>query len=82
MRSFQTIIHNNNPEIFQKYPPPLSPTDIGTNHQACLADTQMSNKEKVDDIGHIVKANIAHIEMEEARTTNPMVILREKVRCR
>ena len=32
---------------------PLSPKDTGTNHQACLADTQMKNIQKVDEIGCI-----------------------------
>ena len=47
------------PEIFQEEtPPPLPPTDIGTNHQACIAGTKQSNREKADDIGHIPKASI------------------------
>ena len=61
---------------------PLSPPDIGTNHQACLAGTQQSNKDKVDDIGGISKSSIVPIDMEEVSTTDPMVILREKRSCR
>ena len=40
------------------------------------------NREEGDEIGQILKASIAPIEMEEFRTTKPMVILREKGRCR
>ena len=36
----------------------------------------------MDDIGHIAKASIAPIEMEEVRKTDPMVILRKNGRCR
>ena len=43
---------------------PLSPSYIGTNHQACLADTQMSNRDKADEIGHIEKASIFPIDIE------------------
>ena len=41
--------------------PPLSPPDIDTNLQACLAGTQQSNTEKADDIGCIEKVSIAPI---------------------
>ena len=61
---------------------PLYPPGIGTNHRACLAYNQQSNREEDDEIGQIAKASIAPIEMEEFRTTKPMVILREKGRCR
>ena len=40
---------------------PLSPPDIGTNHQAFLGGTQQSNIEKSGDIGRISKASIAPI---------------------
>ena len=60
----------------------LSPPDIGTNNQAYIAGTQQSNREKEDDIGCIAKASISKIEMEEVRTTDPMLILRDKGRCR
>ena len=46
-------------------PPPLSPLYTGTNHQACLASTQQSNREKVDDIRRIAKASVTPIEMEK-----------------
>ena len=67
--------------ITQKYfkkthTPPLSPPYIVTNHQACLAGTQNSNREKAGDIGRRAKANIAPIDMEEFRTTDPSFILR------
>ena len=61
---------------------PLDPPDIVTNHQSCIAGTQNSNREKEDEIGCISKAIIFPIYMEEVRTTDPMVILREKIRCR
>ena len=58
--SSATITHNafKNTHILH-----LSPTDIDTNHQACLAGNQKSNRDKADDIGQIVKASIASIEM-------------------
>ena len=62
--------------------PPLYPADIGTNQQDHLAGIQLSNRDKDDDIGCIEKASIANIQMEEVRKTDPMVILREKGRCR
>ena len=52
------------------------PSNIVTNHQACLAGTQMSNIEKTYEIVLIEKLIIAPIDMEEVRTTEPMVILR------
>ena len=53
MGSFQTIIHSNNPEIFQEDTPlpTLSQSYIDTKHQDCLSGTQMPNIDKVDDIG-------------------------------
>ena len=60
---------------------PLYPLYIGTDHQACLEDTQQSNIEKADGIGHISKTSILPIYMEEVWKTNPMVILREKGGC-
>ena len=53
-------------KIVQKYSnethlTPLSPPDIGKNHQACLVCTQQSNLYKVDDIGRIEKAIIEPI---------------------
>ena len=69
-------------KIFKKTRiPHLSPLDIDTNHQAFLAGTQQSNRDKLDDIGRISKASIAHIEMAEVRTTDPMVIMKYKGRC-
>ena len=59
---------------------PLSPPDEYTNHQAYLAATQISKFRKVDEIESIVKTRIAPREMEEIRTTDPMVILRENGR--
>ena len=71
----------SSPTIFQKYfkkthLPPPSPSDIGTNHQDFLVGTQMSNRDKADNIGRISKSSIAPIDMEEVSTTGPMVILR------
>ena len=57
---------------------PLSPPDIDTNHQACLDGTKKLNRDKSDDIVSVVKASIGPIYMEEVRTTDPMVILRQK----
>ena len=37
---------------------PLSPLDIGTNHQAFLAGTQQSNIDKTDEIGNIGYRNM------------------------
>ena len=69
-------------KIFKKTRiPHLSPLDIDTNHQAFLAGTQQSNRDKLDDIGRISKASIAPIEMAEVRTTDPMVIMKYKGRC-
>ena len=42
----------------------LYPPDIGTKHQACLAGTQQSNREKSDEIRYIEKASISPIHME------------------
>ena len=61
---------------------PLSPPYIGTNHQACLAGNQHSNRDKTDEIGCIANTSVSPIEMEEVRTTDPTVILRYKGRCR
>ena len=61
---------------------PLSPPYIGFNHQACLDGSQQSNRYIVDDIGRIEKESITPINMEEFRTTDPIIILREKGRCR
>ena len=61
---------------------PLSSPDIGTNHQYCLAGNQKSNIEREDDIGSIEKFSIAPIDMEEVRKSVPMIILREKGKCR
>ena len=55
---------------------PLSPPNIETNYQYCLAGTQQSNTEKADEIGRIAKSSIVPIDTEEVRTTEPMVILR------
>ena len=60
----------------------LSWLDIVANRQSCLAGTQIPNRDKADEIGDIAKASIAPIDMEEFRTTDPMVILREKLRGR
>ena len=60
----------------------LSPSYIDTYHQDFLAGIKKSNREKEDGIVQIEKAIIAPIYMEEVRTTDPMVILREKGRCR
>ena len=60
----------------------LSSQNIDTKNQSCLASTQQSNREKEDDIGSIAKASIEPIEMEGVNTTDPMVILRYKGRCR
>ena len=77
--SYATITYSNfkKTNLF-----PLYPLYIDTNHQACLASTQQSNREKVDDIRRIAKASVTPIEMEKSRTTDTMVILREKGRCR
>ena len=77
--SYATITYSNfkKTNLF-----PLYPLYIDTNHQACLAGTQQSNKEKSDEIGQIAKAGIAPIEMERVITTDPMVILRYKGRCK
>ena len=40
----------------------------------------MSNRDKMDDIGLISKVSIVPIDMEEIRTTDPLVILRDKGR--
>ena len=70
-------------EITQKsfrkiHPPPLSLSNLVTNHQACLAGIIMSNREKLDDIGCIENVSIAPIDMEEVSTTDLMLILRKK----
>ena len=59
----------------------VSQPEIFTNHRACLAVTQQSNREKLYGIGRIAKASIDPIDMEEVSTTDPIVILREKGRC-
>ena len=70
--SYATITYSNfkKTNLF-----PLYPLYIDTNHQACLAGTQQSNREKVDDIGRIAKDIVAPIDMEEVRSADPMVIL-------
>ena len=51
-------------DVFKKtYLTHLSPPEKYTNHQACLAATQVSKRRKTDDIGSISKARIAPIDM-------------------
>ena len=60
----------------------ISPLYIGTNYQACIPGTQQSKNDKLDEIGRIAKASIVPMEVEEFRTTDTILIMRDKGRCR
>ena len=53
---------------------PLSPSNMVTNTQACVASVQTSSK----GINQIAEDTLAPIKLQVTRTNNPMVIIREK----
>ena len=53
---------------------PLSPTNMITNTQACVASAQTSSK----GINHIAEDTLAPIKLQVTRTNDPMVIIRAK----
>ena len=57
---------------------PLSSPDHDTNTQACLAATQTPSGEKSEETEEIARASMAPGEVEAIRTTDPMVIFRER----
>ena len=59
---------------------PLAPPDHNTNSQGCLAATQTPSGTKSEEIENISRASMTPGEVEAIRTTDPMVILREKGR--
>ena len=54
--------------------PPLSPPNIITNTQACVASVQTSSK----GFNHIAEDTLASIKLQVTRNNNPMVIIRVK----
>ena len=54
---------------------PLSPPNIITNTQACVASIHTSSK----GINHITEDTLAPIKLQVTRTNDPMVIVRAKV---
>ena len=58
---------------------PLNPPDEDTNTQACLVAAQTPKGEKSEEIKVIARASISSEYVMVVRTTDPMVVLREKV---
>ena len=61
---------------------PLSPPDKVTNRQAYIAATQVSKGRKANETESTENVRIVPTYMEEIRTTEPMVFLRDKGRVR
>ena len=59
---------------------PLAPPDHDTNTQACLAATQTPSGKKSEEIKESARASMSPLEVDDIRTTDPMVILRVKGR--
>ena len=57
---------------------PISQSKKVTNHQACLVGTKTSKGWKSDDIELIANSIIEPAEVQEIRTTEPMIIIRGK----
>ena len=57
--------------------PPLIPTELTTNTHACDALIQVSSGSKDEEMNKISHRTVATIELQETRTNNPMVFLRE-----
>ena len=58
--------------------PPLSPTNLTMNTQACTATVQVSSGTKSKEIDRISFHSVVHIEVGETRIDDPAIVLWEK----
>ena len=56
-------------------PPPLTPTDLTPNNQACATYIQVFYGLKAEEINNIPRHTVAPIELQVTRTNDPIVVL-------